>query len=66
MAAPILQFFEYAHLPEHLRQVSAPWCELAKSVAASLPDNAERAVALRKLLKGKDAAVRSALTKPAT
>ena len=61
----ILQFFEYKHLPARLQEVSAPWCELAKQIATTLPDDGERAVALRKLLEGKDAAVRSALSKPA-
>lgn len=60
----ILQFFEYEHLPENLRKVSAPFCELAKALVApgtGLPRNPERTVALRKLLEAKDAAVRAAL-----
>lgn len=58
---PILQFFSYEHLPQRLQEVSRPWCELARLIIATLPRNAERTVALRKLLEGKDAAVRAFL-----
>lgn len=58
---PILKFFAYKHLPPHLQEHSRPWCELAERLVATLPRNAERTVALRKLLEGKDAAVRAAL-----
>lgn len=61
---PILQFFEYSHLPEKLAEVSKPFCELARHIVSTLPRNAERTVALRKLLEGKDAAVRASLAKP--
>lgn len=57
----ILQFFEYGHLPEDLQDVSKPFCDLAKSTAASLPLNSESSVTLRKLLEAKDAAVRAYL-----
>lgn len=57
----ILQFFAYAHLPESLRAVSKPFCELAHSLVAQAPRNPERTVALRKLLEAKDAAVRAVL-----
>jgi hypothetical protein len=60
---PILQFFAWAHLPAHLQAVSKPFGELAHELAASLPRNPERTVALRKLLESKDAAVRAALFK---
>lgn len=59
----ILQFFEYDHLPPHLQAVSKPFGELANQVVSSLPRNPERTVALRKLLEGKDAAVRAHLAK---
>ena len=58
---PILQFFEFAHLPAHLQEISRPFGELAEWVVENLPRCAERAVALRKLLEGKDAAVRAKL-----
>lgn len=62
MDEPILMYFSYAHLPDHLREVSKPFADLAHLLVANLPRNPERTVALRKLLEGKDAAVRAALT----
>jgi len=59
----MLQFFEYAHLPEKLRQASKPFCDLAYKVVQEYPMNPERTVALRKLLEAKDAAVRTLLYK---
>jgi hypothetical protein len=62
----IMQFFAYDHLPPHLQTVSAPFCELAKSIVneeTGLPPNPERTVALRKLLEAKDAAVRAFVAK---
>jgi hypothetical protein len=73
----ILQFFAYEHLPTHLQRVSKPFCELAHAIVegdnglasgtltfgSPLPRNAERTVALRKLLESKDAAVRALLQK---
>lgn len=55
------QWFRYHHLPPHLQAISRPFGELAAHVIATLPQNAERTVALRKLLEAKDAAVRAAL-----
>lgn len=60
---PIYQFFAFDHLPDHLKAVSRPFCELADLVLRTLPGNPERSVALRKLLEAKDAAVRAALFK---
>lgn len=57
----IMKFFAFAHLPEKLKAVSQPFCELAEHVHANVPRNAERTVALRKILEAKDAAVRAAL-----
>lgn len=59
----LLQFFEYAHLPAHLQEISKPFGELAKTIYAILPQNAERSTALRKLLEAKDCAVRGKLAK---
>lgn len=56
---PILRFFHYGHLPEKLRGASKPFCDLAGHIVETLPRNAERTVALRKLLEAKDAAVRA-------
>lgn len=59
----ILQFFAYEHLPPAMQDVSKPFCELAKDIVLKIPRNAERTVALRKLLEGKDAAVRASIAK---
>jgi hypothetical protein len=59
----MLQFFAYAHLPEHLQAVSKPFCDLAAGIVTMLPRNPERTVALRKLLEAKDCAVRAVLYK---
>ena len=58
---PILRFFHYAHLPPVLQKRSAPFCSLARHLIDNTNRNAERSVALRKLLEAKDAAVRAAL-----
>jgi len=42
-----------------LQAASRPFCELAAHIIGTLPRNAERTVALRKLLEAKDAAVRA-------
>jgi hypothetical protein len=59
--SPILKFFEYAHLPEHLRVVSKPIGELAMLMDGKLPDCAEKTAGLRKLLEAKDCLVRAGL-----
>ena len=56
---PILRYFHYSHLPPTLQAASRPFCELALRLVTTLPRNAERSVALRKLLEAKDAAVRA-------
>lgn len=60
-AEPILRFFRFEHLPAHLQERSKPFALLAATLCETLPRNAERSVALRKLLESKDAAVRAAL-----
>ncbi|WP_239404543.1 hypothetical protein [Frankia sp. Cj3] len=57
----LLRFFEYAHLPEHLRDVSAPIGQLARDLVHTLPDGPELTAGLRKLLEAKDCFVRAAL-----
>ena len=59
----MLQFFTYDHLPEELKDASAPFCNLAYVVVNTYPMNPERTVCLRKLLEAKDAAVRTLLYK---
>lgn len=58
---PILRFFHYAHLPPVLQERSRPFCDLAAHLIRTLPRNAERTMALRKLLEAKDCAVRAAV-----
>jgi len=66
----LLSYFRYEHLPEHLQNISKPFCELAYAVSVNvLPDEEnktvgdvpETVVCLRKLLEAKDAAVRARL-----
>jgi hypothetical protein len=61
MEEPILQFFEFSHLPAKLQIISSPFCNMAHQIVAILPRNPERTVALRKLLEAKDAAVRASI-----
>lgn len=60
---PLLQFFSWDHLPEELKHVSMQFGVVAVWVVNHLERNAERTVALRKLLEAKDAAVRARLFK---
>lgn len=60
-ADPIVRFFHYKHLPEKLQATSYAFFKLAAHVIDTVPRNAERTVALRKLLEAKDAAVRANL-----
>lgn len=62
----LIQFFAYAHLPEHLQAVSKPFNELAHHIDQVIPNNPEKTVALRKLLESKDCAVRALLFKMPT
>jgi hypothetical protein len=59
---PILQFFayeSYRHLPLEMFETSKHFARLAAVIVNKLPRNAERSVALRKLLEAKDAALRA-------
>ncbi len=59
--SPIMKYFEYAHLPEHLQVISEPVGELANMMDQNLPDGSEKSAGLRKLLEAKDCFVRAAL-----
>lgn len=61
--AEVAQWFDCGHLPEHLQLVSALFRNLAVDLLKALPDGPELAVALRKLVEAKDAAVRQAVLK---
>lgn len=58
---PIMRYFEYAHLPPHLQEVSKPIGELAVLMNDNLPDGPEKSAGLRKLLEAKDCLVRARL-----
>jgi hypothetical protein len=60
---PMMQFFEYSHLPPELQAVSSAFQTLADFIVNALPRNPERTVALRKLLEAKDCAVRARIYK---
>ncbi len=57
---PIMRYFEYAHLPPKLQEVSKPFCELAQVIAAN-SSGPETSAGLRKLLEAKDCIVRASL-----
>lgn len=59
---PLLRYFEYHHLPPHLKRVAYVFTIAAQTVCQMVPRSPERTVALRKLLEAKDAAVRASLT----
>ena len=60
--ADLLDFFGYAHLPPHLREVSQGFHDLAYALVDDHDlAGPELTVALRKLLEAKDCAVRAAL-----
>ncbi|MBL4278837.1 hypothetical protein H8F10_13020 [Vibrio fluvialis] len=61
MPNPIMKYFEYAHLPAHLQEVSKPIGDLAKQMDESLQDGPEKSAGLRKLLEAKDCLVRAKL-----
>jgi hypothetical protein len=61
VAHPILIYFAAGHLKTPQRQVAELFGDLARHLDSELPDGPEKSVALRKLLEGKDAAVRSSL-----
>jgi len=63
MASPIIKYFEYAHLPVYLQEVSKPIGDLAQDMDEILPDCTEKSAGLRKLLEAKDCLVRAKLHK---
>lgn len=58
---PLMEYFAYSHLPEHLQAASKPFHDLATSIIETHAPNPQLDVALQKLIETKDAAVRSAL-----
>jgi hypothetical protein len=57
----LIKFFKYEHLPEKLKAISKPYCDLAQIMFDSYPNNTESTTAMRKLLEAKDCAVRANL-----
>lgn len=57
----MMKWFEFSHLPEHLKVVSSLFWDLACQLVAMTDPGPERTVALRKLLEAKDATVRAKL-----
>lgn len=55
----MLYWFKFDHLPEHLKEVSFHFRQLALEICSLVEPGPERTVALRKLLEAKDAAVRA-------
>jgi hypothetical protein len=53
--------FEYAHLPEDLKQVSAVFASVAALMLDMLHDGPELSAMMRKLVEAKDCAVRQAV-----
>lgn len=58
---PLMEYFAYSHLPEHLQAASKPFHDLALNMVETHKPNVQLDVALQKLIETKDAAVRSAL-----
>lgn len=61
MRSKIIRWFETDHLPQHLAIVVQEMGEVARWLDEKLPEGAEKATALRKLLEAKDAAVRATI-----
>ena len=58
----LMRYFTYEHLPQGpLKETSIRFHFLAADLDETLPDGAEKTVALRTLLEAKDAGVRAAL-----
>lgn len=62
-----MKYFKWAHLKDpEMREVSRMVGSTAAALDAALPEGPEKAVALRKLLEAKDAAVRAVIPDEAT
>jgi len=59
--SPIIEFFKWGHLPDHLQEISKPVGDLASKMELILPDGPEKSAGLRKLLEAKDCFVRAKL-----
>ncbi|MFC3059528.1 hypothetical protein [Paenirhodobacter populi] len=59
MANRMLKWFEFKHLPDRLKEVSAHFGDLAQQMDDLLPESAEKTAGMRKLLEAKDCFVRA-------
>lgn len=57
----MMRNFRYAHLPPRLQEVSKVFADTARWMVDNITSSAERTAGLRKLLEGKDCAVRARL-----
>ncbi len=55
----IMKHFNYLHLPPRLQEMAKPFHDLAHHIHVSLVPGAEKSVCLRKLLEGREAAIRA-------
>lgn len=60
---PLMQFFQFTHLPEHLQGTSRMFYGIAARIITDIPKNPQRDEALDLLLKAKDCAVRAVIYK---
>lgn len=58
---PIIKYFKYDHLPDKLKEISKPFCDLAIEIDNKFVASNEKSAGLRKLLEAKDCIVRAAL-----
>jgi hypothetical protein len=61
MTDPMLHFFSFAHLPDHLRMTIQLFDDMARHIVETLPASHERTVGLRKLLESKTFIFRAGL-----
>ena len=61
MPSTTIQYFEYKHLPEPLRDISKLFYDLAHILEDNIPDGSEKSAGMRKLLEAKDCFVRASL-----
>ena len=55
------QWFDYDHLPEHLKPFSQQCYDLAANMISDLPDSPQLSLGLQKLLEAKDCFVRASV-----
>jgi len=60
----VIQFFLFGNQPKHLHDMSKAFSLLAWDLARQAPQSRETAVALRKLLEARDAALRAVIDTP--